>query len=244
MSVNFTTTASAANDSGVKLVVYAPAGYGKTVLNATLPEPFLVSIEKGLLSLTRENIERVYGVNTPGIIYRPIPTAEITSFADMSDVFRFLTESEHARHFQSVGLDSISDIAEVCLAHSKRTVKDPRQAYGDLAEKMAGMIRAFRDLPNKNVYFSAKQDREQDTASGAMLYGPDMPGKELKKQLPHFVDEVFALGISAKDAAGKSYRFLRTQPDPQFYAKDRSGCLAEYEEPNLGKVIAKIKTTK
>jgi hypothetical protein len=242
MAVTFSTTADA-RLSGVKLVTYGPAGYGKTMLTATLPSPFLISIEKGLLSLTRSNIERVYGVATPGICY-DIPTAEITSFADMAEVFDFLTKSEHARGFESVALDSISDIAEVCLAASKKTVKDPRQAYGDLAEKMAGLIRSFRDLPGRNVYFSAKQEREKDEVSGAMLYAPSMPGKELTKQLPHFVDEVFALGVSAKDAAGHSYRFLRTQPDPQFFAKDRSGCLAEIEEPHLGKIIAKIKAAR
>lgn len=242
MSVAFTTTAVAQADRGVKLCVYGPAGYGKTMLNATLPKPFIVSIEKGLLSLTRENIERVYGANRPDICY-DIPVAEITSFSDMFEVFRFVRESKHAQDFESISLDSISDIAEVCLASAKKMFKDGRLAYADAAEKMQGMIRDFRDLPGKNVYFSAKRERDKDAASGAMLYTAQMPSRQLTDALPHFFDEFFSLEITPKDAAtGQSFRFLRTQPDPQFYAKDRSGRCAEIEEPHLGKIIAKIKT--
>lgn len=244
MALTFTTTSKASQVNGVKMLVHSVGGIGKTMLNATLPNPFIVSIEKGLLSLSKENITKTFGANRSDVCY-DIPTGEITGFADMTDVFRFLTESEHARHFESIGLDSISDIAEVCLSGAKKLVKDGRLAYGELNEKMGGMIRSFRDLPGKHVYFTAKQDKELDPGSNLMLYAPSMPGKELTRQLPYFFDEVFSLNVSPKDpTSGKSFRFLRTQPDPQYYAKDRSGFLEEIEEPHLGKIINKIKQVK
>lgn len=240
MALKITTTQEAAQLSGVKLGIYGPSGHGKTALIATLPGPVIaVSVEKGLLTLSPANIARMYGVNTPGISYN-IRVLEINGFADLGDVYSYITTSEEGKACQSVALDSSSDIAEVCLAEQKRLNKDGRMAWGNTSEKVTEMIRAFRDLPGKNVYFSAKMSREL-AADGLVLNQPDMPGKELTKQFPHFFDEVYYLGVSAKTPQAPSYRFLRTQPDNQFYAKSRSGCLDEIEEPNLGKIIEKIR---
>lgn len=58
-------------------------------------------------------------------------------------------------------------------------------------------------------------------------------------KLPYFFDEVFRLGVN-KDQQGQSYRFIQTQPDFQFEAKDRSGALAPIEAPILSAIFAKI----
>lgn len=221
--LKFTTTAEASVGQGVKMLVYSPAGYGKTVLASTLPDPLILSAEAGLLSIRHTNI----------------PVIKIESMTDLLEAYEFVKSSEHASRFASIALDSISEIAEVVLANAKATAKDPRQAYGTMNEQIAYLIRAFRDLPGKHVYFSAKQDREKDDTSGLMLYGPSMPGKQLTQGVAHFFDEVFALGIGTLPDK-TTYRFLRTRPDPQFNAKDRSGALDEFEEPNLSKIIAKI----
>jgi len=39
---------------------------------------------------------------------------------------------------------------------------------------------------------------------------------------------------------GRKVRYLRTDQDTQYVAKDRSGRLDEIEEPNLTKIITKI----
>ena len=48
--MQFTTTAQAVLDTGVKMLVYGESGMGKTMLTATLPRPLLISAESGLLS--------------------------------------------------------------------------------------------------------------------------------------------------------------------------------------------------
>ncbi len=235
MSLQFTTSDESSATGGVKMLVYGPAGYGKTLLAATLPNPVLLSAESGLLSLNQANQLRVLGK------HQNIPVIQIKDVNDLTDAFEFVATSKEAEGFQSVALDSISEIAEVVLNNAKRLVKDPRQAYGELAEKMTTLIRSFRDLPDKHVYFSAKQDRVQDS-DGMLLYGPSMPGKQLTASLAHFFDEVFALGISPKQADGSTYRFLRTKSDAQWNCKDRSGALEDIEEPNLANIIAKIQS--
>jgi hypothetical protein len=42
------------------------------------------------------------------------------------------------------------------------------------------------------------------------------------------------------DADGNPQRWLQTQPDFNYTAKDRSGALAPFEAPNLAAIAAKI----
>jgi hypothetical protein len=66
-----------------------------------------------------------------------------------------------------------------------------------------------------------------------------MPGSKLGPKLPYFFDEVFRIGIN-KTPQGEQYRFLQTQPDIQYDAKDRSGSLDILEVPFLGSIFNKI----
>ncbi len=85
--------------------------------------------------------------------------------------------SEEASQYKSICLDSISEIAEVVLNHEKKHAKDPRQAYGSMQEQVTDLIRAFRDIEGKHVYFSAKLEKTQDE-TGRILYAPAMPGNK------------------------------------------------------------------
>lgn len=238
MALHFTTAEQCADVGGIKVLVYGDSGHGKTMLAATLPSPVLISAESGLLSLKRKNIERLFGVGTAGINYE-IPVIQIHTVEDLSDAYSWCARAAEARQFQSIGLDSISEIAEVVLNNAKRQVKDPRQAYGELIEKMESLIRAFRDLPGRNVYIAAKMEPMKDELTGVVKFGPSMPGAKLGPKLPYYFDEVFRLGVN-NDAQGNPYRFLQTQPNLQFVAKDRSGALAPMEPPHLTYVFNKI----
>jgi len=203
---------------GVKLLVYGAAGAGKTSLIPTLPKPIVLSAEGGLLSISHADV----------------PFVEISSMEDLNEAYSFVLESD----FESVALDSISEIAEVCLNTEKKIAKDPRQAYGAMQEQMAELIRAFRDIPGKHVYMSAKLDKSQDEM-GRILYAPSMPGNKMGQQLPYFFDEVLALRVE-KDAEGVAQRALMCDSDGLWAAKDRSGRLDAWEAPDLGDVIRKI----
>jgi hypothetical protein len=170
-----------------------------------------------------------------------IPVLEIHSLEDLSEAYGWCLYSREAQQFQTVCLDSITEIGEVVLAKAKHGVKDPRQAYGELLDRMSQLVRSFRDMPSKHVYFSAKEESFKEDVTGVVKYGPSMPGSKLGPLLPYFFDEVFRLGIG-KAQDGSSYRFLQTQPDFQYVAKDRSGSLAAVEQPDLGSIFNKIQT--
>lgn len=207
---------------GVKVLVYGQAGAGKTSLVKTLPSPIVLSAEGGLLSVQDADL----------------PYIEIDGMETLKEAWLWLTESKEAQAYKSVALDSISEIAEVVLNTEKKATKDPRQAYGAMQEQMADIIRAFRDLPNRHVYMSAKLEKSQDEM-GRILYAPSMPGNKTGQSLPYYFDEVLALRIE-RDSDGGTQRALMCDGDGLWLAKDRSGKLAAWEAPDLSAIIQKI----
>ena len=221
MAINLKST-SGLSANGVKMLVYGNAGTGKTSLIPTLPNPVVLSAEGGLLSIQDANL----------------PYVEVNSYETLMEAYQWLTESDEGKSFDSIALDSISEIAEVVLNHEKKIAKDPRQAYGAMQEQMASIIRAFRDIPGKHVYFTAKCEKSQDE-TGRLLYAPSMPGNKTGQSLPYFFDEVLALRVE-KDADGVAQRALMCDSDGIWLAKDRSGKLGAWEAPDLSAIIAKM----
>jgi hypothetical protein len=107
-----------------------------------------------------------------------------------------------------------------------------------MQEQMSDIIRAFRYIPNKLVYFTANCEKATDE-TGRILYAPSMPGNKTGQQLPYFFEEVLALRVE-KDAEGVAQRALMCDSDGIWQAKDRSGKLDTWEAPDLGAIIAKI----
>jgi hypothetical protein len=211
--------------NGIKCLIYGGSGVGKTPLCATAPAPILISAESGLLSIKRCN--------------PPVPYIEIKNMAGLKEVFYWVYSSHESRQFYTICLDSISEIMEVLLTEEKTKSKDPRKAYGELADEGVKIARAFRDLPGRSVVVVAKEEYTKDDATGIMMYQPMLPGQKLGPQLPYFFDETFQM-LVGKDGNQQTFRALRTQRSFQHVARDRSGMLAEFEPANLTQVFKKI----
>lgn len=215
---------------GIKVILYGPAGSGKTYSITTLPEPdrvLILSAEAGLMSI------RKIGKDLDAII--------ISSNDELKKCFDFLNSSGGDK-YNTVVLDSLTEIAEQVLHDEKANAKDPRAAYGELQTTMIALIKAFRDLPGKNVLFLCKLERVKDD-NGAILYGPAMPGNRLPQEIPYLTDLVFA-ARSRTEADSSTSRCFQTQPCPQYQAKDRSGAgLEQYEVPDWSVIFKKIDDT-
>lgn len=226
MAVKISKVKDVVENTGLKILVHGPAGAGKTVLCATPSTPTLIiSCEAGLLSIkdAPENIE----------------VAVVEQLSDLDEILEMLYNAEE-QAYDWVCLDSITEIAEQVLAIELARSADPRKSYPAFQAEVVRVLKGFRDLPMYNVCMSCKQTRNKDENTGITLYEPLMPGNKLGPQIAYLFDEVFALRVETDPETKEQYRVLQTGRDVMFDAKDRSGKLDMFEEPNLDTIKAKI----
>lgn len=239
MSLKFSKVNDVLPQQGVKCLIYGDSGVGKTVLCATAPNAIIISCEAGLLSLKESNLIKIFGKDNPTINYN-MPVIEISTIDDLVDVLNWATDPKNHEYFDTICIDSLTEIAEVVLNNLKSKVKDPRQAYAEVVTKMDMIVRGFRDIKNKNVVMLAKIEVSKDEVTGVMHQRPQMPGRTLGGSLPYYFDMVFKLGVQNQPGQ-PPVRFLQTERDFQSTAKDRSGTLNSIEEANLTNIFNKIK---
>jgi hypothetical protein len=218
--INFTTTSK--TSKFVKVLVFGDSGVGKTTLIATAPNPIIISAEAGLLSISDTEI----------------PVIEVNTVDDFDEAYEMVT-SEDFSEYETICVDSATEIAEVVLADGKRNNKDGRAAYGHMNDRVLELLKKFRDINDKHVYITCKMARIEDVNSGIAKYKGMMPGKTLVQNLPYLFDEILCLQI-AEDDDGESFRYLQTQPSITHDAKDRSGKLDDPEKPDLTHIFEKI----
>ena len=204
--------------SHLKMCVYGDAGVGKTKLCGTAPNPVIISAEAGLLTLANMDL----------------PVIEIAKPGDLQAAFKQVKKDMDM--FDTVCIDSLSEIAEVLLAAYKPNFKDKRQAYGQMADEMMDFTKAFRGFP-KHVLMTSKMKPLEDEHTGIVTYRPFMPGKAFTDQLPYYFDVVACMRVKQK-----GQRYLQMQPSPTHLAKTRDpfGVVSSEEEPDMRLLIDKI----
>lgn len=228
MTIKITTVGQLIQMAGIKAVVYGKAKVGKTRLGVTAPRPFFISAENGLLSL-RE--------------WPQTPAYKVDNLASLIEIYNWCMRSNEVRQFDTIVLDSVSEIAETCLTAEKRKTRDGRAAYGAANDAMMQMLRDFRDFAHKHVLIIAKEEYDKDEATGLFTYRPSMPGRQLTQQLPYIYDLILQLCVFQDQTTGTKSAWLRTQSDMQNLAGDRSGRLDPWEAPNLTNIFNKAMAT-
>jgi phage nucleotide-binding protein len=209
---------------GAKILVYGMAGSGKTTLAKTCPGKVLViSAEAGLLSIKdADNVDAI----------------EVKEASEVMQLHDALKSGQ--LQYDTVCLDSVSEISEILLTWEKARSKDPRMAYGNVQESVTNLMRSFRDL-HMHVLFLCKEDVVND--DGVLRHAPKMVGTKLGESITYFFDEVLALRIvEEQDDEGKNvqHRWLQTVYGQGYKAKDRSGKLENFEKPDISALIQKL----
>lgn len=227
MAIKISTLDEVMEISGLKALVHGPAGSGKTFMCGSCPGHIVViNCEGGLRSLKKHPN---YSQFQDRLL---VLTA--TNLEEFGEAFEFVLANVH--WIDWVCIDSLSEIAEKILSSEKENKKDPRQAYGEMAETMFGLMRAFRDMENVNVLFTCKQGDEGK--DGAVMNKPMMPGQMVGKNISYMFDEVWALHVF-NDPEGKPQRVIQSNRDLMFDAKDRSGCLEFFESADMEQIALK-----
>lgn len=216
-------------DHGIKAILHGAAGSGKTFSISTIPNletVLILSAEAGLLSIRH--------------VAKDVDVISVKSVTDLREAYTFASESDK---YKTIVLDSLTEIAQQVLANELKNSKDPRQAYGELQVEMTKIIKAFRDMPGKNIILICQQERIVDS-DGKIYYGAAFPGKKLSQSVPFLPDLIGCVrvrrDINADGSPGVIKRAFQFGFDEQYECKDRSGALDDFESPDWGVIFNKI----
>jgi AAA domain len=128
-------------------------------------------------------------------------------------------------------------------ARSERTgAKDLRAAYGLHARELLLWLHQLQHVREKHVVFVGILERLTDDFNRQLGFQVQMEGAKVPREIGAIVDEFIVMDWIQFDGRDEPQRaFICTSPNRWgFPAKDRSGRLAQVEEPHLGKLLTKI----
>lgn len=207
--------------NGVKSVAYGPPGGGKTPLIKTAPRPVILVCEPGMLSMRDSNI----------------PAADGSTVDKIDDFFNWLKKSNEAKKFDTVCIDSGSQMAEISLKLQLSKNKDGRKAFGEMSRHIMGIFDDLFFMPEKHIYIIAKQAIVDN--GGTNVKRPYFPGQDLNVKVPHLFDCVFHIGKYNVPGIIGEVDAVRAKENFDTMARDRSGNLAELNPPNLSDIFKK-----
>jgi hypothetical protein len=206
---------------GVKAVIFGAAGSGKTPIINTAPRPVLLACEPGLLSMRGSTV----------------PTYQAFTASKIDEFFTWLNKSNEAKSFDTVAVDSISQMADIFLQDAKKNIKHGLQQYGEMAEKTMKHLRDLYFMQYKHTYLISKE--EIKTINNVNFKRPYMPGQLLPIEVPHQFDAILHLAKVPVPQVGETLAF-RCVGSYDVLARERTGKAIEFEPPDFGKLVNKI----
>ena len=256
-----TATERMARGNDVKAVILGPPGIGKTSLLRTLdPKTTLYfDLEGGDLAVQDYPCDQMSPRtwqecrNLACLIGGPDLSAKEGEPYSQAHYNAMLQQNPDINFdkYKTIFIDSITDASRLCRKWVVQTgrdlnakgKKDGFAKFGAIADEMLDWFNRLQRTPNKDIIFVAIMDTKIDDF-GRAEHGFQLEGAKAGKALVGILDEVFTYDLIQFEGEEKPRRAFITHLDnPHGYiAKDRSGRLALYEEPHLGKLLTKIKT--
>lgn len=245
---------------GAKILVAGRPGVGKTSLLRTLdlPSTLFVDNEAGDLAVKDLAVDTVQPKMWPDMVNLACwlggPNPAMATGTDYSvehynDVISHEKDLPPLDKYQTFFIDSITEMSRVCFrwaqqqpsSFNKHGVADTLSAYGLLARSMMGWLSQVQHARGKNVVFVGILENVKD-AYGVPFWDIQIEGGKTGRELPGIVDEVIVMEDIDFDGKGQTVKcFICHKVNPYLFpAKDRSGRLDLYEEPDLGALIRKV----
>jgi hypothetical protein len=250
-----------AEQRGPKVLITGIPGVGKTSLlrtlsQETLSQVLLVDAEAGDLAVAdlpvaslrprtwpeiRDIAVAVGGANparSPNATYSEAHFDAVIANPGLSELTQF----------SIVFVDSLTEISRICRAWaelqpesiSDRGKKDLRGTYGLVARDLIGMLQQMQHARAKTVVFVSVLERVTDDF-GASHWGIQLEGQRTGRELPAIVDEIITMHfVDFSDGKPPVRAFVCGPNALGLPGKDRSGRLSQFEEPHLGKLLAKL----
>lgn len=200
---------------GIKAIIYGPPGSAKTPIINTCPNPVLLATEPGLLSMRGSKV----------------PTWVAPTKAKIDEFFKWFELSAESKKFDTLAIDSISQMCDICLSESKKA--HGLAQYGEMSDYVYPYLERLYFMPSKHMYLIAK---EQVTDAGVRR--PYFPGKYLPTQIPHKFDCILRTAKVNVPNVGETLAF-QCDGSYDIIARNRTGNLNFYEPPDFAALIKK-----
>ena len=229
-----------------RALIYGRSGAGKTRLACTAPNPLLIDVnEEGWDSVRKEP-------HNPN-------TIEIKFWEELSEVYWFLQEGDHA--FDSVILDGLTAMQDLAVKFvlgdetSRDASRDPdmmdRRLWGKVGELMKTQITNYRNLP-MNVIFTATERRTvigDDDEEGEMFIGPALTPSAAgaAERAVAMIGYLHKRQVNVKVEGQKKRvrqvrrRWIVDDPTERYQTKDRFHLGPYIDAPDLSVIIDRIK---
>lgn len=256
-----------AEKRGIKGCIFGKSGIGKTSLLWTLePQTTLFfDLEAGDLAIEGWNGDTIRPKTWQdcrdfaafkGGANPSLPNDLPYSQTHYEDVCKRFGDPAALEKYDTIFIDSITVAGRLCFqwckgqpqSYSDKTGKsDIRGTYGLQGQEMIGWLTHLQHTRDKNIWFVGILDEKLDDF-GRRFYVPQIEGSKTGLELPGIVDQVITMaeiGDGGNGGVGSTYRaFINHTINPYgFPAKDRSGRLGMIEEPHLGRLMEKIRST-
>jgi hypothetical protein len=243
---------------GAKVLLLGPTAVGKTWQLRTLDpaRTFFLDVEAGDLSVLDVPVATVRLDDWPtardlacriGGPNKSFPPTMCYSQAHYEAVGGALPDLDR---YDTIFVDSITAISRLSFrwseqqpeSYSERSgKKDIRGAYGLHAREMLLWLNHLQHARSKNVVFVGILERVVDEFNRGE-WQLQCEGAKTARELPAIVDQIITYQfLDFGDGKPPMRGFVCSSPNPWNYpAKDRSGRLAQIEEPHLGKLLTKL----
>ena len=207
-------------------LVYGGPGAGKTWLAGTFPTPFFADMRGGLKTVRHKKIG----------YFRP------TTYMQMLQC----VAPENLEPYQTVVLDQGTEacrlLMQEALFMSQREAPQ-LQDWQLVIERFRRIVVALTDddgpLKDKHIVVICEEAIEKNEITGSAKMLPAVPGK-FATEIGSFFDCMFHLQNVFNPATQKKGRWLLTEPDGAYDAKDRFNALDKLEVPDFGVIWNKI----
>lgn len=210
-----------AQSFGMKSIIFGPPGSSKTPTVNTCPRPVLLATEPGLLSMRGSNVPTWLGYDV----------------ATIEEFFKWFFGSEETKNFDTIAVDSITQMPEIYLLEAQKNNKHGLKAYGEMATNTMKHLRALYYTKYKHTFLIAKEAVTNDE-NGFKMKRPHFPGQQLPVEIPHMYDAILHLAKHNVPSMGPTLSF-QCHGTVDIMCRDRTGSLSEYEPPNFAALVAK-----
>lgn len=218
----------------LRMLIYGGSGVGKTYFGSTAPNPLFLSAEEGLLCLAEQGVNYV----------------EIKTKQDLENIYFALKNNnlkdQNGKPIKcdTVIIDSLTEIQQVIINKITGGRQPSQREWGEFSNQMAEVLRKFKGLDKHLVFICLENEKadEDDNGREYSRFAPELYGKLMQKTAA-LVDMVgrYYMKVEVKNNKPTSKRVLTFQYSPRYIAKDRSGKLPAFVEPDFSALLKACK---